>query len=125
MKMQIRKSVILTINVLVGLLIFSIFPIMSPAEEGNIIRTQGLINPGGNLKNGYLMINEMRVYFNKTTRVMNHHGAPIPITELKPRKWVYIEIEKSPNLKKIMAKKIYLLLRYIHPEERRKYSFMK
>ncbi len=95
------------------------------ATTGNVLRTQGLINPGGNLKAGYLLINEMRIHIDKVTQVMDQYGKPIPVAELKPKGWVYIEIEKDSIKKIAKAKKIYLLPRYVTPPEKRRYSFIK
>ena len=87
--------------------------------------TQGLVNPGGNPKAGYLYINEMRVNINRTTQIMDHHAVRIPAVALKPRSWVYMEIEKEPNDRYVTARKIYLLPHYILPEEKGKFFFMK
>ena len=38
------------------------------AKEGALFRTQGLINPGGNPKAGFVLINEMRIYLNPSPR---------------------------------------------------------
>jgi hypothetical protein len=93
------------------------------AKGNNVLRTQGLINPGGNPAAGYLIINEMRVYIEKKTELWDHRKMAILITELTPKKWVYMEIEKNSN-GKIKASKIYLLPRYVNPEERKRFSFM-
>lgn len=93
-------------------------------KDGNIIRTQGLINPGGDSKAGYLIINEMKVYVDKQTEIWDHRKVPILIDDLIPKKWVYMEIKKDSR-GKIRASKIYLLPRYINPEERKTFSFMK
>jgi len=89
------------------------------------LRTQGLINPGGNPAAGYLLINEMRIHIDKRTQILNAHNVSIPITELKPKRWVYIETEKDPVLKIDRARKIYLLPRYINPQEVNRYPFMR
>lgn len=94
------------------------------AGDLNVLKTQGLINPGGNPKAGYLIINEMRVYIDKTTQVMDHRETLISITEFQPKRWVYMEVEKDQSNKMMKAKKIYLLPRYINPEERKKFPFM-
>ncbi len=94
-------------------------------KEGVVMRTQGLINPGGNLKVGYLLINEMRVYLNSSTQIMDHLGGTLSATELKPQKWVYIEFEKDPAHNAMKARKIYVLPRYISSAERKQYAFMK
>ncbi len=95
------------------------------ATESHVLRTQGLINPGGNFKSGYLFINEMKIYIHKTTRLMNHREIDIPINEFQPKRWVYMEIEKDQNGKIIVAKKIFLLPHYVNSQEKRKFPFMK
>jgi len=95
------------------------------AGDLNVLKTQGLINPGGNLKAGYLIINEMRVYIDKATQVMDHREIPILITEFQPKRWVYMEVEMDQSKKMVKARKIYLLPHYVNPEERRKFAFMK
>ena len=88
------------------------------------LRTQGLINPGGNLKAKYLLINEMRVYVDSSTAIMDRWGKVLPATELKSKDWVYLELEKAPA-NRMKARKIYLLPRYVKPEERKQFAFMK
>jgi hypothetical protein len=95
------------------------------ATNSHVLKTQGLINSGGNLKAGYLLINEMKIYIDKTTKVMDHRERNIPITEFQTKKWVYMEIEKDPDKKTIHARKIYLLPHYVPQEGKRKFSFMK
>ena len=110
--------------IMIGGLLFS-FAQTGFAKENPVVRTQGLINPGVNLKAGYLLINEMRIYLNPSTQIMDHRGVHLPATELKPKKWVYLEVEKDPARNAIKAKKIYILPRYVRPEEKRQYAFMK
>ena len=111
------------ISLLIGWAILHGFA-FSFAMDINVFRTQGLINPGGNLKSGYLIINEMRVYIDKTTQVMDHREKPILLTEFQPKRWVYMVVEMDQSKKIVKAKKIYLLPRYINPEERKKFPFM-
>ncbi len=92
--------------------------------QGGVLRTQGLINPGGNVKSGYLIISEMKINIDKTTKVMDHRGNPILLTEFQPKKWVYMEIEQDQSNKKIKARRIYLLPRYINPQEKKQFPFM-
>ena len=110
--------------ILVGWLVFSMASIC-PGSEGRLLRTQGLINPGGNLKAGYVLINEIRVYIDNKTQVVNERNIPVPASELKPKRWVYMEVERDPVQEVARANKIYLLFRYIHPSEIRNYPFMK
>ena len=95
------------------------------ATSGNVLRTQGLINSGGNLKAGYLLINEMRIYVDRTTQIMDDREKVIPATHLKPKSWVYVEIEKGTIPNTFRGKKIYLLPRYVTSKERGKFPFMK
>jgi hypothetical protein len=111
------------VRLLIQLFILSI-ALPSFGADGEVMRTQGLINPGGSLKTGYVLINEMRVYIDKTTQVLDHRGVSIQTTELKPKRWVYIETVKDPIKKIMVAKKIYLLPHYVNPEQRRKFAFM-
>jgi hypothetical protein len=121
--MKKKRIGIQVVSLLIGCLILSITSICSAADD-NVLRTQGLINPGGNLKAGYLLINEMRIYVDRVTQVMDDRGVLIPVTELKPKRWIYVELEKDPVRKTIKARKIYLLPHYVSAE-RQKYSFMK
>lgn len=119
-----RKSGIQVLCFLLGSFIILISSV-TMASESDVMRTQGLINPGGDLKSGYLLINEMRIYIDQTTKLMDHHSGIIPVTEFKPKKWVYMEISKDPIQKAFKAKKIYLLPHYVNPGEKQKFPFMK
>lgn len=117
-----RKLGIKIFFVLTGLTIY-LLPLFCFAKDGSVLKTQGLVNPGGNHKAGYLIINEMRIYIDKTTQVMDHREKLIPVTEFQPKRWVYMEVEKDSK-KMMRAKRIYLLPRYIAPEERKRFPFM-
>jgi hypothetical protein len=116
-----RRSIL---YILIGIIVLCAAPV-SLAAEGKLWRTQGLINSGGGLKGGYLFINEMRVYVDRTTKVTDQREIPIPVTELKPKRWVYMEVEKDPGQNFLKARKIYLLHHYVKPKERNKLSFMR
>ena len=109
---------------LIAWVILSITQVCLGAEN-NILRSQGLINPGGNLKEGYLLINEMRIRIDRATQVMDDRGAPLSSAELKPKRWVYMEIEKDSVKTTARAKKIYLLPYYVKPAEKQRFPFMK
>ena len=122
--MKIIKSRLRVVYGLIAWVILSMTPVCFGAEN-NILRTQGLINPGGNLKGGYLLINEMRIQIDRTTQVMDDRGAPLSSAELKPKRWVYMEIEKTSVKTAAKAKKIYLLPYYVKPAEKQRFPFMK
>ena len=110
-------------RILIGVLLL-LTPDLCFAKDNRPVFTQGLINPGGNLKAGYLLINEMRVYVDSSTAIMDRWGKVLPATELKSKNWVYLELEKAPA-NRMKARKIYLLPRYVKPEERKQFAFMK
>jgi hypothetical protein len=110
-------------RILIGVLLLLV-PDLCFAKDSRPVFTQGLINPGGNLKAGYLLVNEMKVYLDASTSIMDPRGNILPATDLNPKKWVYLEMEQGPN-NRMRAKKIYLLPRYINPEEKSKFAFMK
>ena len=120
--MKIIESRIRVVYGLIAWVILSMTPVCFGAD---ILRTQGLINPGGNLKGGYLLINEMRIYIDRETQVMDDRGTTLPQTELKPKRWVYMEIETDSTKMTVKAKKIYLLPHYVKPGEKQRFSFMK
>ncbi len=109
---------------LIGWVLLYASPLSLARADVSMLMTQGLVNPGGNLKAGYLIINEMRVYIDKTTEIMDHRGKPILVTEIKPKNWVYMEVEKDANKRIAKAKKIYLLPHYVDPAKRKSFSFM-
>jgi len=93
--------------------------------DNAVMRTQGLINPGGNLKAGYLFVNEMRIYLDSSTQILDHRGGVLQAGDLKPKRWVYLEIEKEPARNALRARRIYLLPHYVSPEKKRQFAFMK
>ncbi len=109
--------------ILPGSILFSISSLA--AKDSAVFRTQGLVNPGGNLKAGYLLINEMRVYLNGATQIVDYQGRTLQPTEIKAKRWVYVELEKDAALKRMRARRIYLLPHYIGRAEKKQYAFMK
>jgi len=122
--MEKRHRGIQGIGILIGWFILSLTSVC-PGSERDVMRTQGLINPGGNPAAGYVLINETRVLIDKNTQVMNHRCAPISVSELKPKRWVYMEVEKDSVRQTVKSSKIYLLPRYLNPEETKRFPFIK
>ncbi len=109
--------------ILIGFLVL-VAPGFSFSKDNRLVFTQGLVNPGGNLKAGYLVINEMRVYLDPSTSIRDAWGNIIPAAELKAKKWVYLEMERN-SANQLRARKIHLLPYYVKPEERKRFAFMK
>ncbi len=120
-----RKMILLSASLIVMGNIFFWPSSLSFAKDSVLFRTQGLVNPGGNLKAGYVLINETRVYVNGATQITDYKGRVLPATEIKAKKWVYVELEKDAGHNAMRARKIYLLPHYIAPTERKQYAFMK
>ncbi len=118
-----HKYLFLSLIASVLIIFCGVFP--GSADEGSTIRTQALVNTGTDLKAGYLLINEMRVSVDSNTKVLDHRQAPIPVTEIKPKRWVYVELEKGTRQKMIRVTKIYLLPSYVNQKSKKDFPFMK
>jgi len=123
--MEKRKTLSHSLGLILLLGVILCCPLAGSAKENGILWTQGRINPGGNLKAGYLFINEMRVHLSPSTQIADHHGKTVASSELKPRKWVYVGIEKDGATQALIINKIYLLPHYVVPEKKKQFSFMK
>ena len=71
-----------------------------------------------------ITVNERSFAFDQNTIVYSEKGSPIPQDRLKTKTWVFIEGVKDKSQKKV-AKKIYLLPKYIDEKEKRLYPFIK
>ena len=120
--MNRKKSLSLCVIIVIGVILLA--PPGVFGKDKGLFRTQGLINPGGNLKAGYLLVNEMRIYLDPSTQIMDHRGKTVPATDLKAKKWVYLEVDTG-SPRKMRARNIYLLPRYIGPAEKKQFAFMK
>ena len=69
-----------------------------------------------------IVVNEKSFAFDQNTIVHNEKGYSIPQDNLKTKTWVFIEGTKDKRQKK-MAKKIYLLPKYIDEKEKHLYPF--
>ena len=93
------------------------------AAEEEIVQVQGLMM-ALDLKKNAMIVNEKIFAFNQNTTFHNDKGAAITIDKLRPKMWVYIEGLKDKTNKRIIARKIYLLPKYIEEKEKRLYPFI-
>jgi len=93
------------------------------SAERDSIKIQGIVMEL-NLKNSTLVVNEKTFIWNEKTVFNNEKGAPVKLEQLKAKAWVYIEGENDRAHKRWIAKKIYLLPKYINRKELHLYPFI-
>jgi len=71
-----------------------------------------------------ITVNERSFAFDQNTIVYNEKGSPISQDRIRTKTWVFIEGVKDKRQKKV-AKKIYLLPKYIDEKEKHLYPFIK
>ena len=111
------RGILLTI--LFSLLISS----LTFAADKDIVSFQGIVMEL-DWKKKIITVNERSFTFDQNTVVHNEKGSLIPQDNLKTKTWVFIEGVKDRNQKKV-ARKIYLLPKYIDEKEKRLYPFIK
>lgn len=93
------------------------------ASERDIVKTQGLVMAVYLSKN-LMIVNERRYVWDQKTVFFNDKGSAITVDKLQTKAWVYIEGEEDRINKRVWAKKIYLLPKYINEKEKHLYPFM-
>jgi len=93
------------------------------AADKGIVSFQGIVMEL-DWEKKIIIVNERSFAFDQNTIVHNEKGSPIPQDNLKTKTWVFIEGVKDKSQKKV-AKKIYLLPKYIDEKEKRLYPFIK
>jgi hypothetical protein len=76
------------------------------------------------LKKSTVVINEKTFVWDQQTTFYNEAGSPITIDKLRTKGWVYIEGENDKAHKRWVAKKIYLLPKFIGSKELHLYPFI-
>jgi hypothetical protein len=105
-------------------ILFSLFiSSLTFAAEKDIVAFQGVVMEL-DWRKKMLTVNERSFAFDQNTIVYDEKGSPIPQDRLKTKTWVFIEGVKEKSQKKV-AKKIYLLPKYIDEKEKRLYPFIK
>ena len=93
------------------------------AQDSNIVKLQGRVM-SLDLYRNVMTVNEKVFVLDPQTTVKDEKDYPVSIDRLKPEAWVYVEGENNKVIKKLVAKKIYLLPKYIEKRERHLYPFM-
>ena len=100
-----------------------ILPALTFSAERDSIKIQGFVMEL-NLKKSTLVVNEKMFIWNEKTVFNDEKGSPVKLEKLKAKSWVYIEGENDRANKRWIAKKIYLLPKYIDRKELRLYPFI-
>ncbi len=93
------------------------------AADKDIVTFQGKVMEL-DWKKKVIVVNERSFSFDQNTIVHNEKGSPVPQDNLRAKTWVFIEGVKDKSQKKV-AKKIYLLPKYIDEKEKHLYPFIK
>ena len=116
-----NKNVKRTIPLLVCLIL--ILSTSAFAQDSNTVKLQGRVM-SLDLYMNVMTVNEKVFVLDPQTTIKDEKDHPISMDRLKPESWVYVEGENNKAIKKLVARKIYLLPKYIEKRERRHYPFM-
>jgi hypothetical protein len=97
--------------------------VLAFASDNGRVKVQGRVMTV-DLEQKMLVVNEKTFFWGQYTKIKNEKESPAALDNLKPQAWVYIEGEYDGVVKKVMAKKIYLLPKYIRNKERHLYPFI-
>ncbi len=92
------------------------------AEEREFSIYQGVISSTEGMPK-YLIVNEREIPLSGDVKVKDPKEKEVSLSDLKAGKWVYIVSEASSD--GLVAKRIYLLPKYIKKGEKADYPFMK
>ncbi len=110
-------------GMLLSVFFLLIFSVLTFAEDLSIVKMQGVVM-SLDLKKSTMVINEKTFVWDQQTTFHNEAGSPIKIDKFKTKGWVYIEGENDKAHKRWVAKKIYLLPRFISKKELHLYPFI-
>ena len=98
-------------------------PLLTFASDTGIVKLQGVVM-AVDLKQNNLTVNERTFSWNPQTLISNERGQPVTPDKLKPHEWVYIVGVPDKANRRNIAKKIYLIPKYVHDKEKHLYPFM-
>ena len=110
-------------GILLSVFFLLIFSALTFAEDINIVKIQGVVM-SLDLKKSTVVINEMTFVWDQQTAFHNEAGSPITMDKLRTKGWVYIEGEHDKAYKRWVAKKIFLLPKFIGRKELHLYPFI-
>jgi hypothetical protein len=93
------------------------------AQEDKAVKIQGRVM-SLDLYMNVITVNEKVFVLNSQTLIRDEKDYPVGVDRLKPEAWVYVVGEYDTTLKKRVARRIYLLPKYVERKERHQYLFM-
>ena len=113
MKREGRVILIIIVTLMVSALTF--------ASDKDIVKIQGVVM-AVDVKKNIVIVNERSFAWDHQTAIYNEKGLPTTFDKLKLQGWVYIEGIPDKNRGNI-ARKIYVIPKYINEKEKHLYSF--
>ncbi len=118
------KRIILHGGICLSIFFILVISALTFASDKGIVTTQGVVMVV-DLKKKTVIINERAFTLDEKTILHNEKGSPVTLDNLRARTWVYIEGVEDKAYKRVVAKKIYLLPKYIDEKEKNLYPFIK
>lgn len=103
--------------------VFSSLGFASDVDQ-EINKTQGILMEI-DLKSTFIIVNEKKIFIDQNTLLNNDRSNPVSLDQLKTKGWVYIEWIKDKEKDKALAKRIYLLPRYVDKKDKHLFPFIK
>jgi len=97
--------------------------VLTYASDRGIVKLQGVVM-AVDLKQNSLTVNERTFSWDPQTLISNEKGQPVTPDKLKLGGWVYIEGVPDKANRRNIAKKIYLIPKFIQDKEKHLYPFM-
>jgi hypothetical protein len=97
---------------------------LTGATEKDMVQFQGIVMTV-DLKKHSMVVNERLCVWNPQTPINDEKGLPIDMDRLKAKTWVYVEGVQEKGHRRVLAKAIYLLPKYVDEKEKRLYPFIK
>jgi hypothetical protein len=118
------KRIIFSVGICFTIFFILIISTLTFASDKGIVTTQGVVM-ALDLKKKTMIVNEKAFIWDQDTVIHNKKGSPVTLDNLRARTWVYIEGVEDKAHKRVVAKKIYLLPKYIDEKEKNLYPFIK
>jgi hypothetical protein len=115
----VKRRIKIVLMIALGLMA----PILTFASDPGIVKFQGVVM-ALDLKHNSLIVNERTFTWDSQTLISNEKGQPVTPDKLKLRGWVYIEGVPDKANRRNIAKKIYLIPKFIEDKEKHLYPFM-
>ena len=120
------KKIVLEITVVLAIVFMPFIFALTFASDSDkdTVTVQGVIMEL-DLNTRMMVVNERYFAFDQNTFLHNEKGSPVTQDRLKIKTWVYIEGTPDKAHQRVVARKTYLLPKYIDKKEQHLYPFIK